>query len=204
MEWTVQDYGAIGELVGAAAVLVTLAFLTSQIRQSNRATKSSAYQAYLERRSNMQAMITDPQVNGMFLAGVFDPINASDEDLRGMHQMMHLCMTYFEGAHRLWCEGLLSDVDWKANLVMLSEFQATQGFRLWWPSVNDFFDPRFVRAVDCIEPTSTGIERFIAAVEQARGDTTSQTPSADGSLGCVPAAHDSLPTLIFRLEPIVD
>ena len=36
MEWTVQDLGALGEFVGAIVVVVKLAYLAVQIRQSNQ------------------------------------------------------------------------------------------------------------------------------------------------------------------------
>jgi hypothetical protein len=34
MEWTVQDFGAVGEFVGAIGVVVTLVYLAYQIRQN--------------------------------------------------------------------------------------------------------------------------------------------------------------------------
>ncbi len=36
MDWTIQDYGALGELVGAIVVVITLVYLAFQIRQNTR------------------------------------------------------------------------------------------------------------------------------------------------------------------------
>ena len=47
MEWTIQDLGAIGEFVGAFAVVVTLIYLTLQVRQS---TAQARLASSLERR----------------------------------------------------------------------------------------------------------------------------------------------------------
>jgi hypothetical protein len=165
-----QLLGNYGEFVGAVAVVVTLGYLARQLRESNRATRSAAYQAYLERRSNWQSIVADPTVNEQFLSGALDPLNATEKDLQGMHQVMHISMTYFQGVHRLWLEKLLSDAEWEENSVMLSEFRATRGFQLWWPAVNDFMNPGFVEAVEKIAATGTGFERFLSAVEAAKGD----------------------------------
>jgi len=167
MDW--NAIGAIGEAAGAMGVIITLVFLTSQIRQANKGHRSAAYQAYLERRSDWQKTIADPDVNATFIAGAFDPTSATEAQLQGMHQTMHLSMTFFEGAYRLWCEGLLSDADWKSCSVMLSEFRATKGFQLWWPAVNDFFDPSYVEVVEKLPATNTGLKRFLEAVEKSRG-----------------------------------
>jgi hypothetical protein len=36
VDWTIQDYGALGELVGAIVVVITLVYLAFQIRQNTR------------------------------------------------------------------------------------------------------------------------------------------------------------------------
>ena len=42
---SIQDMGAIGELIGAIAVVITLIYLASQIRQNTLAVKASTMQA---------------------------------------------------------------------------------------------------------------------------------------------------------------
>ena len=44
MNW--DAIGAVGELVGAVAVVVTLVYLASQLRQNTKALRSSTYQAF--------------------------------------------------------------------------------------------------------------------------------------------------------------
>jgi hypothetical protein len=45
MSLSIQDLGAIGELIGAVAVVVTLIYLASQIRQNTLAVKASTMQS---------------------------------------------------------------------------------------------------------------------------------------------------------------
>ena len=45
MELSIQDLGAIGEMIGAIAVVITLMYLASQINQNTVAVKASAMQS---------------------------------------------------------------------------------------------------------------------------------------------------------------
>ena len=42
---TIQDWGSIGEILGAGAVIITLLYLTTQVRQNTKALHSSMFQA---------------------------------------------------------------------------------------------------------------------------------------------------------------
>ena len=41
MDWSIQDIGALGEAIGAVAVLFTLLYLATQVRQSKKATEAN-------------------------------------------------------------------------------------------------------------------------------------------------------------------
>ena len=45
MEFTIQELGSVGELIGAVAVVVTLVYLSFQIKQNTLAVKAAAMQA---------------------------------------------------------------------------------------------------------------------------------------------------------------
>ncbi|MBS05087.1 MAG: hypothetical protein CMQ24_20605 [Gammaproteobacteria bacterium] len=166
MDW--EAIGAASENVAAVAVCVTLIFLTIQLRQSNKSQKTAAYQTYIDARTALQVSLLQPEANAALLGTSFAPLSRTNEQLQDYHQVLHLSMTYFAMAFRLWKDGLLSDDQWNAHLSILSEFNGTEGFRLWWPAVSNFYAPDFVEAVDWAELLTTGLERFIEAVEAAR------------------------------------
>lgn len=57
---TIIELGAIGELLGAIAVVATLVYLTTQIRQSARSMASQAHaQVAAEMQHNLRAMSQD-------------------------------------------------------------------------------------------------------------------------------------------------
>lgn len=108
------------------------------------------------------------------LSGTFAPHQASVENLQRYHHVLHLSMTYFASAFHLWKNGLLSDTEWASNLSMLSEFKGSEGFRLWWPAAQNFYNPDFIEAVDSTPVLSTGLERFIDNVRNSAGTTTEE------------------------------
>ncbi len=56
---TIQDWGAIGEIVGGVAVVVTLIYLALQIRQNTRAVRLSTSHAVTEDVRNMFALMAE-------------------------------------------------------------------------------------------------------------------------------------------------
>jgi len=43
MEWSIQDLGALGELISAIVVVVTLVYLARQVRQNKGSTDSATF-----------------------------------------------------------------------------------------------------------------------------------------------------------------
>lgn len=77
---TIQDWGAIGEIVGALAVVASLIYLAAQIRQNTRQIKlslESSKLAAFERNveSGIRArdvFVRSPEVTELFLKGMAD------------------------------------------------------------------------------------------------------------------------------------
>lgn len=46
MDWSIADLGALGEVIGAVAVLLTLIYIARQLRQANLAAQTAAIQAF--------------------------------------------------------------------------------------------------------------------------------------------------------------
>jgi len=78
MNW--EAIGAIGELIGAAAVVVTLIYLAVQIRQNTRqislsleSTKLAVFDQNVESGNRArEVLITNPEVTELFLKGLAD------------------------------------------------------------------------------------------------------------------------------------
>jgi len=72
MNW--DAVGAVGEIVGALAVFLTLAYLAIQIRQNTRAVQSSAIDSSINRISAMrQSLSENTELATLYLKGGKDP-----------------------------------------------------------------------------------------------------------------------------------
>ncbi len=68
MTW--EEWGAIGDLVGGFAVVVSLVYVGLQIRQSANASRAATLQAFAEQYSDVNQMITDPAIARIFTKGL--------------------------------------------------------------------------------------------------------------------------------------
>ena len=77
---TIQDWGAIGEIIGALAVVASLIYLAMQIRQNTRqialsleSIKLAAFERNVESGNRAREfLISDPELTDLFLKGLAD------------------------------------------------------------------------------------------------------------------------------------
>ena len=64
----IQDWGALGELIGAVAVVATLIFLTTQIRLNTKTMKATAVQVAMGRSADLQELLLkDQELSDLFI-----------------------------------------------------------------------------------------------------------------------------------------
>jgi hypothetical protein len=139
MNW--QAIGTIAEVVGAAAVVVSLVYLAVQIRQNTRqveeqgrAQRFSALGVLFDNWRNFRAsIISDARVASIWRRGNLDPgqLNADDRvvfDMLMVDLMWGFAANWMVGVD----EGLGSYLrdDIADNLLVY----ASPGFRVWWQS----------------------------------------------------------------------
>ncbi len=79
MNW--ERIGAIGEIVGAIAFVATLLYLSAQIRQANRATRSESIQESTTAFNEINGwVVNDEQLARIFLVGSRDIDELSEEE----------------------------------------------------------------------------------------------------------------------------
>lgn len=87
MNW--EAIGAISEMVGAIAVVITLAYLALQIRQSTRATKAAAVSAsHLSLRENRHAILASAELSSLFESGSTNPMSLTELERKRFVWMM--------------------------------------------------------------------------------------------------------------------
>jgi hypothetical protein len=99
MDW--DAVGAIAELVGAGAVVLTLFYLSFQLRQNTRAVQQSAERGIMEDASTWMYKIADnPELANIYRRGVRGEQLDSDEKLR-FRMMMGALFTHWNHAYKV-------------------------------------------------------------------------------------------------------
>ena len=123
MNW--QAIGAIGEIVGALAVVATLIYLAKQIRIQNRANEAASFDGLMDGFNQLNSMLaTDKGLYRIFMTGLNRP-ETLDDDEAG--QFTALLRMYMNGNHKLfeaYKRGAVPEQIWHD--------MATQAAELWY------------------------------------------------------------------------
>ena len=150
MNW--DALGAIGEVVGAAAVVLTLGYLAIQIRQSGKSSRQQSYHDLVTRRSEFyNKMVESNDVAAIVIAGSRgDSMNEVDAQ-RFTSSMLNY-VSHFQDVYLQRRIGLVEESVWLAERQFLAVMMGLPGFVEWWQAATQYFMPDFVNEVDTFDP----------------------------------------------------
>jgi len=67
---TLQDWGALGEIIGAVAIIISLIYVGLQIRQSTLASRAATSQAYTSQFISSISALLEPGFSDIFWRGL--------------------------------------------------------------------------------------------------------------------------------------
>jgi hypothetical protein len=141
--------GATGEILGAIAVLLTLVYLATQIRQNTKAVRASALDSSVTSvMSIRQTILESAELTTIFQAGNADPLSLDgDEQLRFRLLMQNILWSLWNVyAQSSYVD--LSESVWEAQLPTLTRVMSTPGGRWFWENFRHEFEESFRSEVD--------------------------------------------------------
>ena len=144
--------GAIGETVGALAVVITLVYLAVQIRQNTKSIRASTYQSVAEALAD----------SSYKLVGNLDDAD-SDRRLLFMGTIRRYENLHFQLRH-----GNIAEEDAQAFFNSLALFLSNQDFGKYWVVFRGVLDPAFVEYIEeKVLPNSSDVgKRFQESLDQ--------------------------------------
>jgi len=95
---TIQEWGAIGEAVGGAAVLFTLVYLALQLRRTTRVSHRQTYSAAAEAMSRFSFNLArDPELHSVYRRGLFAPESLDSGELLQAQTVLESYFALMEG-----------------------------------------------------------------------------------------------------------
>lgn len=150
MNW--DALGAIGELVGAAAVVLTLGYLAVQIRENSKSSRQQSYNDLVTRRANnLDKMVESDSFTAIFIAGVrgdeLSEVEAQRFTSWSLNHVSHVQDVYLQ-----WRNGLVEENVWLAERQFLAVLVELPGFAAWWQVATQYYLPEFISEVAKLEP----------------------------------------------------
>ena len=140
--------GAVGELLGALAVFVTLVYLAIQIRQNTSAIQSAASQDVHENFAHWYAQTqSDPILLDVSIRGMADYSSISETERA---QFIALFMTFTihtQNAFYKWKEGSLAPELWRGWEYVSMNIFSTPGGKEFWNERSYLFADAFQKYV---------------------------------------------------------
>ena len=151
MDW--GAIGAVGEIIGATAVVASLIYVSLQLKAGTKAlqtaTRDSVFRSLMEWNYSVMG---DPRLAWINQAGARDFESLGEEDRARYMHLMYTLLKMFENVYLHHLEGALGREVWESNLPMLSAYVTQPGGRLYWERRKSSFDSRFNRVIEALEP----------------------------------------------------
>jgi hypothetical protein len=150
----ITEIGAIGEFIGAIAVLITLAYIAVQTRQSVKTTQQQSHSDLLTRRQDlMMCLLEDREFIDVWSKGCsqqqLDGIDAQRFTSFAMILSSHVQDVYIQ-----YKAGLIDEKVWEAERHLLTVHFTQPGFVDWWEHGKQYVTTEFARHIEeCDRPS---------------------------------------------------
>ncbi len=147
MNW--EAIGAVGELVGALAVFLTLVYLSMQIRQNTKMVKASAIDSAINQVNKIrEAVFSNPEVANMYRRGNENPESLNEDDKLRYRLFIHNALLAESNVHAQAVFAGLSDSTWEAQLPIVTRIISSNGGKWFWQGHRNEFEESFRVQVD--------------------------------------------------------
>ena len=131
MNW--DALGAIGELAGAVAVVLTLVYLAVQIKQNTLAVKTSSHHAITDSFNAInRLMASDPNLARIWRLGTLDLSALSEDEQISFGFMNVMVMRVYETLYYQYRAGTIEEQLYLGEEKTIKWAVTNRGFREWW------------------------------------------------------------------------
>ncbi len=164
---SLEQYTYLAEIIGMIIVVVTLLYLSAQVRQGAHLMRSESRQALL---NNDRASLLPYLDNMDLFEKLADQQELSRSDQRRFSVLWIINMRNREHEWFQYKDGILDEATWQSYREIMRLTLASNRHRTWWNKAKIAFDPDFVELVDLFIgeiPESDSWEEFMGAWDRA-------------------------------------
>jgi len=138
------DLAYLAEVIGAIAVVVSLFYVASQIRQNTRAIRSATAQSVHEHFASWYHLLAnDGELSQVVVNGLKDYSSLSETDKARFVATFMAFLSYSQNAFIKWRERTLSEDLWRGWELLMMNLVAAPGGQSFWKERGYLFGPQF-------------------------------------------------------------
>jgi hypothetical protein len=142
---TLEQYAYLAEIIGVVIVVVTLLYLSAQVRQGANLMRSESRQALTTNQRELLSLYLDNMDLFDKMAGK-EVLSRSDQ-----RRFSFLWIANMRNREHEWFQyqdGILDEATWLSYREIIRQTLSSKRHRTWWNKAKPVFDPNFVKMVD--------------------------------------------------------
>ena len=149
MDWTM--IGAVGEILGAVAVVASLVYLGASVRSSARQSRDLAARSVLQQLHRVVELIaTDASIAEIWRRGHKGLEELTDDERLRMSGMFLMMIRPYEELFYYRRDQTVDEWAWESALALLHQPMGTPGFSQWWSIRRTWVSTEFRAYVDTV------------------------------------------------------
>jgi hypothetical protein len=146
---TLLEWGALGELIGGIAIIVSLIYVGAQIKQNTKATTIATSQDFIHMHSELTSHISDRQeFRDIYWRGLQGLSNLQDSETAAFIAWMIQTFRAWEAFWFQWQEGVFDDRLWRGWRAQFCDLFGHVGAREAWSLRRHQLSDEFQEYVD--------------------------------------------------------
>ena len=144
--------GSYGEFVGAIAVVVTLVYLTIQLRQNTKSSQNASWQAIIRQLSDLDVLeATDSELSSFFETAEESPESLTGDQYRKFVKIAQPRFGALEYAYLANKNGTIDGFFWDGLHPYTKYLISKSGYqRFWTEQKHNMYHPDFIAYVDSL------------------------------------------------------
>jgi len=130
---TIQDWGALGEMIGGFAIIVSLVYVGLQVKQNTKATQVATSQAFIDIHGAIVLQITrDKEFRDIYWRGLGGTSNLEASELAAFGAWTVQTLRAWESFYFQWEAGAFDDRMWSGWKVQFCDLFGYPGIQELW------------------------------------------------------------------------
>jgi len=161
-----EAISAIGQVVGALAVVISLIYVASEVRRNTNATHLAAMRSMHDAFNRwIQQLGQHPDLAELWTRGVQDLKSLEGTEITRFIALAHGAFRILEEIYHLQAKGHLEKSVWRGWEAAMRDFNGLPGVQAFWRLRSYWFSDEFVKFIDQVQQTAKPPKSFREAMK---------------------------------------